>query len=632
MTEYGRGPGSAPWQPEDPLYGDPAWTGQQNPHADPLADPLGQSYQGHPGQSPEGNPQYGTPDPYQQHQQPQHQQHQAQHQQPYEQAPGQPYPDPSQQHAQPFTGQGVPGGQGGYEGQGAGYPGQGGYEGQPGPGQVPAAPGYGDQQYVPQQPQHPQQPYGEQQFPGGWDAGQQTAMPYDPTQGAAVPGDPYGGRTPDPYTGPDAYPPPEPPDRRTEHPPGDGAAEAPLTEDGTDGDDERHPAPDDDGAGPPPPPGRSRRGDGSGRGGGRSKKQRKSRNGVACLVVAAVLAGGVGTVGYFGYQFWEGRFGPAPDYSGSGSGTVQVEIPQGAVGSEIGRILKKNGVVKSVDAFVSAQGNNPKGQSVQAGVYTLKKEMSGASALEAMLRPESRNALIIPEGRRNAWVYQQIDKRLELEPGTTQKVAREEAGQLGLPKWATGHPKLKDPLEGFLFPASYPVAKGTEPEKVLKRMVARAVTEYGRIDLAKEARELGLKGPWQLITVASMVQAEGKTDDDFRKMSEVVYNRLKPGNTQSNGKIEFDSAYNYLKGKSEIKISLNEIRNDPDVYNTYYHEGLPPGPIGNPGMQALEAAIDPTDDGWYYFVATDGMNKTEFAKTLSEFNVLRDKFNESGVE
>ncbi len=75
--------------------------------------------------------------------------------------------------------------------------------------------------------------------------------------------------------------------------------------------------------------------------------------------------------------------------------------------------------------------------------------MSGAAAVEAMLSAESRNVLIIPEGKRNADIYKMIDKKLEIDAGTTAKVASEKAGELGLPDWAKGHPDVKDPLEGF---------------------------------------------------------------------------------------------------------------------------------------------------------------------------------------
>lgn len=110
-------------------------------------------------------------------------------------------------------------------------------------------------------------------------------------------------------------------------------------------------------------------------------------------------------------------------------------------------------------------------------------------------------------------------------------------------------------------------------------------------------------------------------------MAEVVYNRLKPDNTVTNRKLEFDSAFNYLNNQSKIKISTKEIRTNPDPYNTYYHEGLPPGPISNPGDEALRATLSPTNNGWMFFISLDG-KKTEFTKTAAEHEKLNDKFKE----
>ena len=484
------------------------------------------------------------------------------------------------------------------------------------------------------EPQYTDPQYNDPQSNGGWDTGQHTAVsygqntpdPYDATQGGYDQnGDYYG--APEAYQQPPQQfqPQQQPPVRRESVP---GPRSEPQSEWDAEPQEEKHPFfTGEDG------PGDSRYDDdededGS-RGGGdrRGKTKKKGRSGRACLVLAVVFVGAVGGVGYVGYNVYQDRFGPPPDYAGSGTGTVQVVIPDGAAGAEMARILLKSGVVKSQGAFVEAQGKNPKGNSIQAGVYTLNKGMSAELAVEKMLDPGSRNALIIPEGRRNADIYLMIDKQLDLKAGTTKSVAVSQTDKLGLPAWATNHAHLKDPLEGFLYPASYPVAKGTKPEAVLKQMVARANSEYGKLDLEANAKKFDLDGPWQMITVASLVQAEGKTHDDFRKMAEVVYNRLKTTNTETNQKLQFDSTFNYLKGQSKIDISSSEINSNPDLYNTYVHTGLPPGPIGNPGSDALAAALNPTSDGWIYFVATDGADKTEFAKTNAEFQKLLDKFN-----
>ncbi|MFG2870498.1 endolytic transglycosylase MltG [Streptomyces sp. NPDC048338] len=593
MTEYGRGSGSEPWHPEDPLYGDQGWGGQQQQYPQQAQydqqDPYGQGQAQGQGQ-PQGQAQGYHP----QYQQPQHPEQQAyqQHQQ-YNDAQ---YNDP--RYADPAYGDQTYGGQQ----QGA----------------------YGHQQG--QQGQGYDTPgYPAQQYDTSWETGQ-AAMPYGVT-----PADPYGGQSPDLYGTPEAYPPPQPPGRR-QAPPARPAEPEPATDwDAEVPEEEKHPffTGEDDGDDEyddDPAESRSRTGGRERR--GKDKGKKKSRNGCACLVVALVLAGGVGGVGYFGYQFWQGQFGAAPDFAGAGSGSVEVEIPKGAGGYEIGNILKRAGVVKSVDAFVSAQGKNAKGNTIQAGVYTLKKEMSAESAVSLMLNPASQANFVIPEGRRNVWVYEQIDKKLELEAGTTQGVAKAQAAKLGLPAWAAGHSKLKDPLEGFLFPASYPVAKGQKPEDVLRKMVARANQEYAKFDLEAKAKELGVKGPWELVTIASLVQAEGTSHDDFRKMGEVVYNRLKPGNVQTNGMLEFDSTYNYVKNQSKLDLSLEELRKYDNPYNTYYYRGLPPGPIGNPGAEAMQGVVNPTHDGWYYFISLDGKS-SKFTKTNAEHQKLVEQFNKS---
>jgi UPF0755 protein len=246
-----------------------------------------------------------------------------------------------------------------------------------------------------------------------------------------------------------------------------------------------------------------------------------------------------------------------------------------------------------------------------------------------MLDPKSQNNVIVAPGQRNVVVYQAIDKKLDLADGTTGKIAKKEYKTFGLPSWANDSKDIKDPLEGFLYPATYPAAKGMKPEAILKQMVTQAKEKYAAYNLVAKAKELNLVNPLQVVTVASLVQAEGKTHDDFRKMAEVVYNRLKSTNTETNRLLQFDSTFNYLKGQSNIHISESEINSNKDPYNTYTRKGLPPGPIGNPGDDAIKATLNPTSDGWVYFVATDGQSNTEFAKTYAEFQKLKDKFNES---
>lgn len=348
------------------------------------------------------------------------------------------------------------------------------------------------------------------------------------------------------------------------------------------------------------------------RGGKGGKKEgKKRRSGCACLVVLLVLGGGVGGAGYFGYQFYESHFGAAPDFSGEGTGDVQVDIPKGSTLTEMGNILKTAGVVKSVDAFTAAAGKNPKGKSIQAGIFLLHKEMSAAAAVSMMTDPAKQSAIIIPEGLRATGIYAAIDKRLSVKEGTTQAAAK--GADLGLPAWAQGN------VEGFLFPSKYSVGKATKPLDLLKQMVKQAEQEYKNDNIEEEAKKVH-KTPLQIVTIASLIQAEAQEDEEFGKVSRVIYNRL-----DKDMALGFDSTINYAMGRSTLNTSTKDTK-FPSPYNTYLHKGLPPGPIGNPGHQAIDAALHPTTGNWLYFVTvkkgdtrfTDSY--TEHQKNVQEFN------------
>ncbi|UQX00280.1 endolytic transglycosylase MltG [Streptomyces sp. RerS4] len=588
MTEYGRGGGSEPWHPADPLYGDQGWTASQTQQGQV-------PYGGDPQQQYAPEPQYS--------QEPQHQQQYAEQQ--YAQQQQQQYAQQqyAQQHQQ-------------YQEYPAQYP-----------------------QFVEQQQGYapPQQPTYDGQ---GWDtAGQmqghgQGQAPYlvadvqtDPYAGT----DPYAQQAvgaypadaPDLYTTEDAYPPPTPPGLR--HLETEAEPEAEADEAAEEDSEESALAAGGRGSGDDDGPGGGRRAGRSGRSKGGKGKQ---RSGAACLIAALVIVGVVGGGGYYGYSYLKARFGAAEDYAGSGSEeTVDVQIPGGAGLGQMGRILKEAGVVASAQAFVDAANATGKGKTIQPGVYPLKKRMSAAAAVALMLDPSKLHVLIVPEGTRNTAVYEMIDKKLQKPAGTTRDIAQREAKNLGLPAWAGKDPKLKDPLEGFLFPARYDLGKDVTPESLLKQMVQRASGKYAELGIEAKAKELGLENPLQVVTVASLVNAEGKNHDDFRKMSEVVYNRLKKTNDVTNQKLQFDSTYNYVKNQSEINFNLKQAQAFDDPYNTHFVKGLPPGPIGNPGADALTATLDPDRGGWMFFVSVDG-DKTTFTKTYEEHQKLADEFQE----
>ncbi|AXI81733.1 endolytic transglycosylase MltG [Peterkaempfera bronchialis] len=307
--------------------------------------------------------------------------------------------------------------------------------------------------------------------------------------------------------------------------------------------------------------------------------------------------------------WWTGRQVPAPaDYAGSGTGAVRVDVPQGANLTQIGRLLLDGGVVASVQAFTRAAMSDPKAVSIQPGDYAMHRRMSARSALSILTDPANAGGLVIPEGLRAAQIFAAIDTRLGLRPGSAAAEARRDPASLGLPPYAGGR------LEGFLFPARYSVAKVTSAEALLRTMVAQARTEY-----AADAIGTGTAA-YQVVVMASLVQAEAQAPADFGKVARVIRNRLDRGMP-----LQLDSALNYALGRTTLDTTHEDTRIETP-YNTYLHPGLPPTPVGNPGHAAIRAALHPTPGKWLYFVTvkpgdtrfTDSYREQQ--RNVAEFN------------
>ncbi|GAA2248357.1 hypothetical protein GCM10010430_33500 [Kitasatospora cystarginea] len=333
-------------------------------------------------------------------------------------------------------------------------------------------------------------------------------------------------------------------------------------------------------------------------------KKEGRRNRGACLIVAVCLLGATAGAGWWGYGFYQTHFGPPPDYSGDGSGSVNVEIKTGDSGQAMGQALKDADVVKSIGAFVNAVGKNPKGASIQPGTYTLAHQMSAAAAVAKMVDSNGGNALTIPEGKKAVDIYAKIDAKLKLPNGTTAGVAKDKVNELGLPDYAHGN------IEGFLYPTKYSVTDGMKPEDLLKQMVSTAVDHFKQLNLDAGAQQAGVKDGYQVLIEASIVQAEGNNSADFGKMARVVANRLK-----SNTYLGMDTTLQYQLGRTTM--SDKEIGDKSLAYNTYVNHGLPPGPISNPGDDAIKAALNPTPGDWAYWIAMSP-TETRFATTFDE--------------
>ncbi|MFJ5177591.1 endolytic transglycosylase MltG [Streptomyces griseoviridis] len=228
-------------------------------------------------------------------------------------------------------------------------------------------------------------------------------------------------------------------------------------------------------------------------------------------------------------------------------------------------------------------------------------------------RPTS---LVIPEGWRSGQIYDAIDKALALPAGSTKKTLTRAA--LKLPNDAEGNP------EGYLFPATYPLAEKTTPESLLTAMVRTADRKFNGAPIAAGAQRNAMN-VYQAVTIASIVQAEAATAEDMGKVARVVFNRLERGMP-----LQMDSTVNYALNRSTLKTTESDTHID-SPYNSYQRMGLPPTPIDNPGEEAMRAAINPTPGDWLYFVTVKPGDTRftpsyeEHQRNVAEFNANQKK-------
>ncbi|TMR28253.1 endolytic transglycosylase MltG [Nonomuraea zeae] len=326
-------------------------------------------------------------------------------------------------------------------------------------------------------------------------------------------------------------------------------------------------------------------------------------------LVAAVVALGVGAI-----TVVKPYLSP-DDFDGPGNGTVTVRIAPGSSAEAIGSALAEAGVVASVRSFVKATEDRAVTDRLRPGHYRLRKGMAAGAALDLLLAPASRvvRRVTLPEGMRTSEVLQRLAQKAGLPLKELQNVDK---ALVGLPEYARG-------LEGFLFPATYEIEPGDSAVDVLAAMVERFGAAARQVGLVEQAARVHLT-PLEAVTVASMIQAEGGTDEDYPKIARVIYNRLK-----KNTPLEIDSTVLYAQNRRTLRVTERDTKVD-SPYNTYRHKGLPPGPIANPGEKALMAALNPAEGDWHWFVTTDPAHRiTKFTDEESEFVRYREELNKN---
>ncbi|GLY07485.1 MULTISPECIES: endolytic transglycosylase MltG [Actinoplanes] len=359
---------------------------------------------------------------------------------------------------------------------------------------------------------------------------------------------------------------------------------------------------------------------------GRARRNDKGRGRTAvAFVMTFLLLASLGGGVYFGYTKVKSFF-VAADYSGPGTGVVEVSIPKSASLTEIGNVLVEADVIKSTKAFLDAAEAEPKSKNIQSGTFNLRSQMSGAAALSLMLDPAARvsKGVTIPEGWTAKQVYAMLAKTTGIPVADFQEAAKDPEG-LGVPDWwfkrTDGRPVAKS-LEGFLFPDTYEFdPKATAPQ-ILSTMIEHFLTVTGELGFADDAQKNLSISPYEALITASLSQAEAGIAGDLPKISRVAYNRA----YKEKIPLQFDVTTNYWlqlngkDGKHSGKLTTAEMTDPKNPYNTENKVGLPVGPINNPGRAALQGALKPTPGPWLFFVAIDKSGRSAFAVTNEEHN------------
>ena len=291
--------------------------------------------------------------------------------------------------------------------------------------------------------------------------------------------------------------------------------------------------------------------------------------------------------------------------------SVIVEIPAGATSRVVADILVANDVVNSSGLFHLYVRIRRADRRLKAGTYRLSTGSSMRSALRSLSRGEVETvAMTIPEGFR---VRQMAPRIAEVTGATESEVLTSLRDPSLLTRYAVPGPGV----EGYLFPDTYRFAQGVTIQAVVEAMISRYSEVWTPERRARlEALEF-TEG--QIVTLASIVQAEARRVDEMPRISGVYHNRLEAG-----WLLQADPTVLYALGGYRERLlyaAIDSVEDNP--YNTYSNRGLPPGPIGSPGERAIEAALTPEEHDFMYFVAwPDGSHV--FTRSLTEHNTAKE--------
>lgn len=380
---------------------------------------------------------------------------------------------------------------------------------------------------------------------------------------------------------------------------------------------------------------------------GKRRKKRQKTNSLAgkialCLITAIIIA--LLATGFFVYRYVDSSIKPLDS---SSTEYITVDIPEGSGNKYIGQILEKAGVIKSAIVF-NYYTKFKNYSNFQSGYYNLQASMDLDEICKLLKeggtpQPEkpSLGKILVTEGYTIKQISEAVTKNSAKKNASTPyssedflKVVQDEAF---ISKMAAKYPKLLSSLpsadqvtyrlEGYLFPATYSYYKETSMEDIVEEMISTMDSYMSQYydTIAASGKSVN-----DVLTLASLVEKEGSTDDDRRNIASVFYNRM-----NNNMPLQSNIAILYAMGKLGEETSLAaDASIDTSIdspYNVYTNTGLMPGPVDSPSLAAIEATVNPASTDYYYFVADVKTGKVYYSENFDDHQANVEKYVNSQI-
>ncbi|MCR2804820.1 endolytic transglycosylase MltG [Paenibacillus soyae] len=329
---------------------------------------------------------------------------------------------------------------------------------------------------------------------------------------------------------------------------------------------------------------------------------------VSLLGIMAIVAGGAG------FYVWNSL---QPTSKGEAK---EITITRGMSANSVADLLEENGIIKNGFVFSYYLQLKDEGSRFQAGTYQLSPGMDNASIIAKLNAgdtiKEETIKFTIPEGLTVLQIADKlaaegiVDKTKFLELAETSRAWGDAETVRSIPENAALHKRL----EGYLFPETYEMKKGSTEEDILIRMLTETDRKLGALpDDWQAALEASGRTMHEILTIASLVEREVVVDEERALVAGVIYNRL-----QEPMRLQIDATVQYALDAPKEVLSLSDLEID-SPYNTYKIDGLPPGPIASPSLASIEAALYPADTNYLFYVTKkDGSQTHLFAETFKE--------------